>query len=137
MTLILWLFLQEIFNQADKENEQLKYSQSDEAPLILSDKLRFEVFKYFYATQYQFDIFKKADSSEFLAQILNLCHRCLSTQMQKKNDQGCQCHLHQKVVIREFIMKSCACDPSKVYKDVFDKNNFVHLVCAQDIINDS
>ena len=67
MTLILWLFLQEIFNQADKENEQLKYSQSDEAPLILSDKLRFEVFKYFYATQYQFDIFKKADSSEFLA----------------------------------------------------------------------
>ena len=45
----------------------MKYGVSDEAPLILSDKLRFEVFKYFYATQYQFDIFKKADSSEFLA----------------------------------------------------------------------
>ena len=49
-------------------------------PLISPDMLRRELFKYYYATQNpeKFDLYKKADASEFYQSLLEMMHFCLN-----------------------------------------------------------
>ena len=49
-------------------------------PLLTPDELRREIFKFFYAKQNpeKFDLYKKADASEFLQTSLELIHFCLN-----------------------------------------------------------
>ena len=80
------------------------------------------MFKYYYAEQNpeKFDLFKKADSSEFLQNILELNHYCLNTNPNKKNvDQSCKngkdmCHIHKTINMKVFSLGACKCDSSQV-----------------------
>ena len=45
-------------------------------PKIKPDRLRVELFKYYYNTELVFDLYKKADTTEFFQSILELNHFC-------------------------------------------------------------
>lgn len=72
-------------------------------PLISSDHLRFEVFKYYYKVKNNdFDLYKKADSSEFIQILLELVHFCLNQDVKKKDiESPCKpiCIVHEKAVL--------------------------------------
>jgi hypothetical protein len=68
-----------------------------QSPLLFTDKLRFEIFKYFYG-QSEFDVYTKADSSEFMQKLLEMIHYCLNPQADKKDvESKCnmKCLVHQ------------------------------------------
>jgi hypothetical protein len=52
---------------------------------VRPDSLRRELFKYYYATQNpeKFDLYKKADASEFFQSLLELIHFCLNQNQNK------------------------------------------------------
>ena len=44
------------------------------------------------------------------------------------------CHIHKTISMKLFSLGSCKCDPSKVKKQKFHDNTFMHIVNAQEII---
>jgi len=98
-------------------------------PVIEPDDLRRELFKFYYATSdpEKFDLYKKADASEFLRCLLELLHFCLNKNSLKKDvDDRCglpvegstseiqensMCTIHNKMHMRIIEKKSCKCNP--------------------------
>jgi len=75
-------------------------------PLLKVDKLRFEIFKYFYGTHIEFDLYKKADSSEFFQCILDMLHFCLNPLENKVDvDSKCDnlCEVHSVCHLKEHV----------------------------------
>lgn len=114
------------------------------APKLNPDDLRRELFKFFYATQNpeKFDLFKKADASEFLQSILELVHFSLNQNPEKKDSdslcgtgKGDHCIIHDRMLLSVYSESSCRCNPSKVRKQAFHQNNFLHLINAQEVID--
>ncbi len=90
------------------------------APKLNTDDLRRELFKFFYATQNpeKFDLFKKADASEFLQSILELVHFSLNQNPEKTDaDRLCgtgkceHCRLHARMLLSVHSGSSCRCNP--------------------------
>ena len=97
------------------------------------------MFKYFYATQNDFDLYKKADSSEFLQSTLELIHFCLNQNNDKKDvDSPCKgpCHIHKNVYLNLHTLATCQCKPKSPTKVDFHQNYFMQIVVAQEIISE-
>ena len=47
-----------------------------EHPVVKADRLRYEVYKYYYLAQRDFELYKKSDASEFMQCLLELLHFC-------------------------------------------------------------
>ena len=114
-------------------------------PRLCPDDLRRELFKFYYATQNpeKFDLYKKADASEFLQNMLELVHFSLNLNPEKKDSDslcgsqssGPPCLIHEKVFLNVYSESSCRCTPGKVRKQPFHQNNFYHLINAQEVID--
>lgn len=81
------------------------------------DKLRFELFKFYYATQNEFDLHKKADSSELLQQFLELFHLSLNISAESQTvDSICKpkCMIHRNTSLGLVTEKTCQCNPHAV-----------------------
>ena len=121
--------------------------------MITPDLLRRELFKLYYATQNpeKFDLYKKADASEFLQSLLEMLHFCLNRNQTKENiDSFCgqlnnnsehmikqgrpcpntSCLIHQKMFQNVFVVKSCPCSPEKQPVQEYHQNNFMYIVNA-------
>ena len=60
-------------------------------PVLDPKQIRIEVFKYFYQSDQQYNLFEKGDASEFLQSFLELVHFGLSKNPAKSNiDDTCQ-----------------------------------------------
>lgn len=95
------------------------------------------VFIYKYNKNNEFDLYKKADSSEFFQFLLELIHFGLNPYKDKTSvESSCkqQCHIHQTVFINQYLIKKCDCDPTKHFTQQFDANNFMHIVYAHEIL---
>lgn len=70
-------------------------------PIICPDELRREMFKFFYAKQNpeKFDLYKKADASEFLQSSLELIHFCLNLNKEKIDVDSACCPKMPKCLI--------------------------------------
>ena len=82
-------------------------------------KFRFELYKYDYLKQNNFDLYKKADASEFMQSVLELLHYCSSDATDIKSiDSTCgvngvrKCPVHQTVHLNEYLGFACQCDPN-------------------------
>lgn len=76
-------------------------------PILVPNELRREMFKFFYAKQNpeKFDLYKKADASEFLQSSLELIHFCLNLNKEKTDtDSACKpkCLIHQRLLLNIF-----------------------------------
>ena len=108
---MLTLSLQDIFSQAHNSHRQASsqdiYAVNPaEIPVLNSDALRFQLFKYKYQQGNDFDLYKKADSSEFLQCFLDCLHFCLNPRPDKKDtESSCnsECEVHQSVYISEVL----------------------------------
>ena len=76
--------IQRVFEDAYNQHHEVGQKK---IPVINADNLRVQTFKFFYAEQdpEKFDLYKKADSSEFLQSILELSHYCLNENANKKD----------------------------------------------------
>ena len=55
-----------IFNIAHESHNDLNEKEEKDFPVLNVHKLRFEIYKYYYKQQNNFDLYKKADASEFM-----------------------------------------------------------------------
>ena len=106
-----------------------------EYPLLDSDPLRFQVFRYFYLYRHnEFDLYRKADSMEFLQNMLELVHFCLNTNKGKKDvDSSCgnECQVHRAAFLATSQLKECRCEQTQT-KD--NQNKFCQIINAYDIL---
>ena len=95
-----------LFAESSKQIDAISksgYTSGADHPVIKADRLRYEVYKYYYLTQRDFELYKKSDASEFMQCLLELLHYCHNLQVKKDIDSDCKhCLVHQIVHLNEY-----------------------------------
>ena len=91
-------------------------------------------------------MFEKADAAEFFQSILELLHFCLNQKADKKTiEDSCDtskggsraktCDLHRCVHLPLYTLSSGQGNQGKPVRQDFDRNNFMYIVNAQEVID--